>query len=138
MGLKEEKNKETVRKAIAAFNRQDLEGYWSYHTEDTTSHEVYFPEPLGKAEMSKFVPELWVSYPDWFIDTKNMIASGDKVAIENVMSATFENDQGDVKATGKKFVVPEGVFFDMKDGKIQHVRVYLDRKSQQQQLGLID
>ena len=136
MGAKEEKNKETVRKAIEAFNRQDLEAYWSYHTEDTTSHEVYFEKPLTKEEMSKFVPELWHSYPDWFIDTKNMIASGDTVAIENVMSATFENDQGDLKATGKKFVVREGVFFDMKDGKIQHVRVYLDRKSQEQQLGL--
>ena len=137
MGTKEEKNKETVRKAIEAFNRQDLEAYWSYHTEDTTSHEVYFEKPLTKEEMSKFVPELWHSYPNWFIDTKNMIASGDTVAIENVMSATFKNDQGDLKATGKKFVVREGVFFDMKDGKIQHVRVYLDRKSQEQQLGLI-
>ena len=136
MSTREESNKETVRKAIAAFNRQDLEGYWSYHTEDTTSHEVYFPEPLKKDEMSKFVPQLWHSYPDWHIETKNMIAVGDMVAIENVMTATFVNDQGDVKATGKKFIVREGVIFEMEGGKIKHVRVYLDRKSQEQQLGL--
>jgi steroid delta-isomerase-like uncharacterized protein len=136
MSTKEEINKETVRKAIDAFNRQDLEAYWSYHTEDTTSHEVYFAEPLSKEEMTKFVPQLWHSYPDWHIETKNMVAAGDMVAIENVMSATFVNDHGDTKATGKKFSIREGVFFEMEDGKIKHVRVYLDRKSQEEQLGL--
>lgn len=136
MITKEERNKEAVRKAIDAFNRQDIEAYWSYHTEDTTSHEVYFAEPLTKEEMSKFVPQLWHSYPDWYIETKNMVASDDMVAVENVMSATFVNDDGDIKATGKKFSVREGVFFEMEDGKIKHVRVYLDRKSQEEQLGL--
>ena len=135
MGEKEERNKEVVRTAIEAFNNQDLEGYWACHTEDTTSHEVYFPEPLSKEAMSKFVPELWHAYPDWKIDTKNMVAEGDMVAIENVMTATFEKDHGELKATGKSISVPEGVFFQMKDGKIQHVRIYLDRKSQEEQLG---
>lgn len=136
MGEKEEKNLAAVRGAIDAFNKQDLDLYWSFHTEDTTSHEVYFPNPLTKEEMSKFVPELWEAYPDWKIDTKLMVAEGDMVAIENIMTATFVNDHGDIKATGKSFSVPEGVFFQMKDGKIQHVRVYLDRQSQNEQLGI--
>jgi steroid delta-isomerase-like uncharacterized protein len=136
MGEKEDRNKEVVRKAIDAFNRQDLETYWSCHTEDTTSHEVYFPKPLTKDEMSKFVPELWHAYPDWHIETRMMVAEGDMVAVENVMTATFVRDHGEVKATGKSFNVREGVFFQMKDGKIQHVRVYLDRRSQDEQLGL--
>jgi C-1 hydroxylase len=135
MGAIEEKNKEVVLAAIDAFNKQDLERYWSYHTEDTTSHEVYFPDPLTKEEMSKFVPGLWHAYPDWHIETKSIIAEGDMVAVENVMTATFVNDHGDVKATGKSFSVPEGVWFQMKDGKIQHVRIYLDSKSQAEQLG---
>lgn len=136
MGAKEERNKEVVRKAIEAFNNQDIDAYWSYHTEDTTSHEVYFPEPLTKEEMSKFVPQLWHSYPDWHIDTQSMTAEGDMVAVENIMTATFERDFGDQKATGKSFRVREGVFFEMKDGKIHHVRIYLDQKSQEEQLGL--
>jgi steroid delta-isomerase-like uncharacterized protein len=135
MGTKEEHNKEVVRSAIAAFNKQDLELYWSYHTEDTTSHEVYFPHPLTKAEMTNFVPQLWHSYPDWHIETQNMIAEGDMVAVENIMTATFVNDYGNTKATGKSFTVREGVFFEMKDGKIHHVRIYLDQKTQEQQLG---
>lgn len=136
MSIKEEKNKETVLNAIAAFNNQDIDLYWSYHTEDTTSHEVYFPEPLTKTEMSKFVPQLWHSYPDWHIETKTIIAEGDIVAVENIMTATFERDHGDIKATGKSFVVPEGVIFEMKDGLIHHVRVYLDQKTQEEQLGI--
>ena len=43
--------------------------------------------------MSKFVPELWNAYPDWRIDTKLMVAEGDMVAVENVMTATFVRDQ---------------------------------------------
>ena len=136
MGAKEEKNKEVVRKAIEAFNNQDLEAYWSYHTEDTTSHEVYFPEPLTKEEMSEFVPQLWESYPDWHIEMKSITAEGDMVAVENIMTATFENDFGDQKATGKSFRVREGVFFEMKDGLIHHVRIYLDQKTQEEQLGI--
>jgi steroid delta-isomerase-like uncharacterized protein len=136
MGEREERNKETVRGAIEAFNNRDLDLYWSFHTEDTTSHEVYFPEPLSKEEMSKFVPQLWHSYPDWHIETKSMTAEGDMVAVENIMTATFEHDFGDQKATGRSFTVREGVFFQMKDGKIQHVRIYLDQKTQNEQLGI--
>jgi len=137
MSEQEERNKQAVRNAIAAFNNQDLEEYWRWHTEDTTSHEVYFPAPLTKAEMSVFVPKLWKSYPDWTIDTRNIIAEGDTVVVENIMSATFVNDYEGQKATGKKFVVREAVFFEMKDGLIKDVRVYLDRKSQEEQMGLL-
>ncbi|HSA62515.1 MAG TPA: ester cyclase [Nitrospiraceae bacterium] len=135
MGTKEERNMEVVRKAIEAFNRQNLEEYFACHTEDATSHEVYYPEPLNLKDQAEFVPQLWHSYPDWHIETKALVAMGDSVAVENIMTATFERDFGDQKATGKSFVVREGVFFDMKDGKIQHVRVYLDRRSQEEQLG---
>ena len=135
MGEQQERNKETVRKAIAAFNKQDLEEFWSYHTDDTTSAEVYFPEPLTKAEMSEFVPKLWAAYPDWTIDTKTMIAQNNVVIVENIMTATFKNDFDDQKATGKTFSVREAVFFIFHGDKIKDVRVFLDRQSQEEQLG---
>lgn len=132
----QERNKAAVRGAIDAFNRQDLALYWSFHTDDTTSWEVYFPEPLTKAQMSEFVPKLWRAYPDWTIQTKTMIAQGNRVVVENVMTATFAGNYEGVKATGRTFSVREAVFFVMQDGKIKDVRVYLDRKSQDEQLGL--
>ncbi len=132
----QERNKAVVRGAIDAFNQQDLDLYWSFHTEDTTSWEVYFLEPLTKAQMSTFVPKLWHAYPDWHIETKTMIAQDSRVVVENVMTATFVRDYEGVKATGRTFSVREAVFFDMQDGRIKDVRVYLDRKSQDEQLGL--
>lgn len=131
----QEKNKQTVRKAIAAFNQQDLNLFWSFHTEDTTSHEVYFPEPLTKAQMSEFVPGLWYSYPDWNIETINMIAQDNVVVVENIMTATFVNDDGALKATGRIFSVRECVFFEFQGDKIKDVRVFLDRQQQEEQLG---
>jgi steroid delta-isomerase-like uncharacterized protein len=85
--------------------------------------------------MSEFVPKLWAAYPDWNIAIQSMTAEGDMVAVENIMTATFENDFEDQKATGRSFKLREGVFFEMKGGLIHHVRVYLDQKTQEEQLG---
>lgn len=130
-----DKNKEVVRNAIAAFNARDLDLFFSYHTEDTTSKEVYFEEPLGRDEFREFLEEFWYSYPDAHIDTKNMVAEGNTVVVENVLSATFENDFGDVEATGRSYTVNEAVFFELKGGKIKAARIYMDRKTIEEQLG---
>ncbi len=71
-----------------------------------------------------------------YIDTRTIIAQDSRVVVENVMTATFVHDYEGVKATGRVFSVREAVFFDMQDGLIKDVRVYLDRKSQDEQLGL--
>jgi steroid delta-isomerase-like uncharacterized protein len=65
-----------------------------------------------------------------------MIVEGDTVAIENVVTGTFVNDLAGVKATGRSYVVREGVFFDLSDGKISAERIYQDQKTVEQQVGL--
>lgn len=132
----QEKNKEVVRKAIRAFNDRDLGLFFTYHTEDTTSHEVYFPEPLRGNEFREFLEEFMHAYPDAHIQTQNMAAEGNTVVVENVLTATFENDFGEVKATGRSYTAREAVFFELENEKIKAARIYLDQKSIEQQLGL--
>lgn len=133
---REERNKEVVRQAIRALNERDLDRFFSYHTEDTTSHEVYFPKPLTRDELRAFLQEFLEAYPDARIETQNMVAQGDQVAIENVFTATFTKPLKGVQPTGKTFTIREGVFFELKDSKIRRARIYLDQKTLEQQLGL--
>jgi steroid delta-isomerase-like uncharacterized protein len=132
----EERNKEVVRNAIQAFNDRDLELFFSFHTEDTTSHEVFFPEPLQRDEFREFLATFMQAYPDAHIDTQNMVAQGNTVVVENVLTATFENDLGETKATGRSYTAKEAVFFELENEKIKAARIYLDQKSVEQQLGI--
>jgi steroid delta-isomerase-like uncharacterized protein len=133
---KEERNMEVVRRAIQALNDRDVDGFLSSFTEDGTSHEVFFPEPLNLEEFRPFLEEWLNAYPDAKIETQNMVAEGDKVAVENIVSGTFENDLSGNKATGKFYQAREGVFFDLSDGKIKAERIYLDQKHIEEQLGI--
>lgn len=131
----EEHNRDVVLKAIKALSDGDVEGFFSYHTEDMTSHEVFFPEPLTKKELEPFLYDWLHAYPDVKIETVNIKVEGDTVAVENIVSGTFENDLSGVKATGRFYEVREAVFFEMENGKIKHERIYIDQKSIEEQLG---
>jgi steroid delta-isomerase-like uncharacterized protein len=133
---REERNKEVVRQAIRALNERDLDRFFSYHTDDTMSHEVYFPKPLTRDEFRAFLEEFLDAYPDARIETQTMVAQGDFVAIENVFTATFAKPLKGMQPTGKTFTIREGVFFELKDGKVRRARIYLDRKTLEQQIGL--
>ncbi len=135
MTPKEEHNRDVVLKAIKALSDHDVEGFFSYHTDNMTSHEVFFPEPLTREELEPFLHDWLLAYPDVKIETQNIEVEGDTVAVENIVSGTFINDLRGVKATGRFYQVREAVFFDMKDGKIKDERIYIDQKSIEEQLG---
>ncbi len=134
--LNDEQKKEVVRKAIEAFNRRDLALYLSYHTPDATSWEVYFEKPLSIQASTEFVPNYWRAFPDARVDPQQMYVCGDTVIVENIVSGTFNGEFLGKKPTGRHFQQPEGVFFELKDGKIAAVRIYMDRRTQEEQLGI--
>jgi sugar (pentulose or hexulose) kinase len=105
----------------------------------TREQRLIFPSS-GHAEQSP--AETWTLLCDATrevtasVGTRNMIARGDTVAVENVMTATFVNDLRGVRATGRSFTTREAVFFEMEEGKIKAARIYQDQKSAEEQLGL--
>lgn len=133
---REQENKEVVRKAIEAFNQRDLERFFSFHTNDTTSHEVYFESPLGREEFETFLGRFFVAFPDAHIDTRNMLAEGDTVVVENVLTGTFIGEFQGTRPTRRSYRSREAVVFELENGKIKTARIYQDQKSTEQQLGL--
>jgi len=134
--LTDEEKKDVVRNTIAAFNARDLALYLSYHMQDATSWEVYFKEPLGIKESVEFIPAYWQAFPDARVETQRMYVSGDHVFVENIVSGTFMQEFLGKKPTGKRFEQREGVIFELRADKIAAVRIYLDRKTQEEQLGV--
>jgi steroid delta-isomerase-like uncharacterized protein len=107
----------------------------SYHTEDATSHEVFFPEPVPHDELIELLHQWLHAYPDAIIDTQKVFVEGNIVAVENHVSGTFDNDFLGDKATGRSYETREAVFFELENGKIKAERIYIDRKSIAEQLG---
>jgi len=132
----EERNKAVVASAIAALNDHDLDRFFALHTADTTSHEVFFPEPLPRDEFRAFLEEFLAAYPDARIRTEAMIADGNTVAVENVLTATFAGPFRGTPPTGRSYTAREAVFFELTGGRIRAARIYLDQKSIEAQLGI--
>jgi steroid delta-isomerase-like uncharacterized protein len=132
----EERNKTVVASAITALNERDLDRFFSLHTADTTSHEVFFPEPLPRDAFRAFLEEFLAAYPDARIRTERMIAEGNTVAVENVLTATFAGPFRGAPPTGRSYVAREAVFFELVGGQIHAARIYLDQKSIEAQLGI--
>lgn len=132
----EERNIEVVRRAIQALNDRDIDGFLGAFTPDGTSHEVYFPEPLDLATFRPFLEDWLRAYPDAKVDTQNILAEGDIVAVENIVTGTFLGPLNGVQPTGRPYSVREAVFFDLSGGKIRAERIYQDLKTIDEQVGL--
>src|SRR5262245_28354190 len=136
MTPQEERNRETVLKAIKALSDHDVEGFLSYHTVDATSHEPFYPDPIPVPRLRELLHEWLHTYPDAKIETQVSFVEGDTVAVENVVSGTFMNDFMGHKATGRHYQTREAVFFELENGKIKRERIYIDQRSIEEQLGI--
>jgi steroid delta-isomerase-like uncharacterized protein len=129
-----DRNIAVVRAAIAALNRRDLDAFFALHTEDMSSQEVYFEEPLDRDRFRPFLEHFFQAYPDARIETVNIVAAADTVVVENVMDATFLGEFESVPPNGRHYQVREAVFFELVDGLIRRARIYLDRQTIREQL----
>lgn len=137
MALTPIQKKRIVRETIAAFNRRDLDLYLSFHMKDATSWEVYFPKPLKVQESRDFILGYWRAFPDAKVETQKMLTSGNTVIAENIVTGTFEGEFLGQKPTGRHFEQREAAIFELRAGKIAAIRIYLDRRSQEEQLGMV-
>lgn len=135
MTPQEERNREVVLNAIKALSDHDIDGFMSYHTDDMTSHEPFYPDPIPRDQLITLLHQWVHTYPDAKVETQHIYVEGDIVAVENLVSGTFENDFLGEKATGRSYQTREAVFFELENGKIKAERIYIDRKHIAEQLG---
>jgi ketosteroid isomerase-like protein len=128
-----QENVETVRRAIAAINARDIDAYLACCTENV---ELLLPmagaEYLGADGIKRFFTDIEDIGPDFRIEVQRVQALGDS----NVLAFLR------IGATGRASGIVTGAesanVYDLIEGKISRVRIFLDRDEALQAVGLAE
>lgn len=126
-----------------AWNSHDIDKVAALFSANVTVYQPENPKPLGGASLRDFFSMIFKAYPDFHIEVEDFLIDGLKaVTIERVTGrwsgpftdpATGETSQGN----GRAFDHP-GVMYLIysPDHKIRQLRIYWDRLTVDQQLGI--
>ncbi len=122
----------------AAFNNQDWEGMLALLTDDI-AHDVNQGErEIGKEAFREFLARMDRCYSERVCDL--VVLTNDKIpraAAEFVIEGTYKATDGDfLPATGQRYTLPVGAFFEIRDGKISRVTNYYNLNDWLAQVGV--
>jgi steroid delta-isomerase-like uncharacterized protein len=121
----------------AAFNCQDWDGMLALLTDDI-AHDVNQGErETGKQAFREFLARMDRCYSEQVCELVVMAnADGNRAAAEFVIEGTYKATDGDfLPATGQRYTLPVGAFFDVRDGKISRVTNYYNLNDWLTQVG---
>ncbi len=126
-------NVRLVERAIAAINARDIEGYLACCTED-----VKLETPMAAAGgvyeglhgIRRFLTDLEDAAPDFGIELDGV----EEVDSERVLAFLRTSATG--RASGIRLAAPATNVYDLVDGKISHIRIFLDRQEALKAVGL--
>ena len=126
-----QENVETVGRAIAAINARDIDAYLACCTENV---ELLLPmagaEYLGADGIRRFFTDIEDAGPDFRIEVQRVQAIGDSNALAFVRISSTGRASGIVTGAESANV------YDLIDGKISRIRIFLDRDEALKAVGL--
>jgi ketosteroid isomerase-like protein len=122
-----------VERAIAAINARDIEGYLACCTED-----VKLETPVaavggvydGIDGIRRFFTDIEEAGPDFRIELDGV----QEVDSQRVLAFMRTSSTG--RASGIRLAMTSTNVYDLVDGKISHVRIFLDRQEAHRAVGL--
>ncbi|MGH7654400.1 MAG: ester cyclase [Gemmatimonadaceae bacterium] len=91
----------------------------------------------GRDAVQGYYASLLAALPDLRIDVKRRLATEDAVALEVIITGTHLGAWRGLPATGRRVEIPLSGFYAFdEDGRLASERIYYDRSSLMQQLGL--
>jgi ketosteroid isomerase-like protein len=129
-----QENLEVVRRAVAALNARDLDGYLALCTPDV---ELLIPEVIagvyeGPQGIRRFLTDVEDTAPDFHIDIQDLKAVGDDQVLAPIQTGSHGRASGIPMATTHTNV------YDLVDGKIGRIRIFLDHHQALKAVGLED
>src|SRR5437660_11550419 len=126
-------NVRLVERAIAAINARDIEGYLACCTEN-----VKLETPMaavggvyeGIDGIRRFLTDVEEAAPDFRIELDGV----EEVDSKRVIAFLRSSSTG--RASGFRMAWPSTNVYDLVDGKISHVRIFLDRQEALKAVGL--
>jgi ketosteroid isomerase-like protein len=128
-----QENVRLVERAIAAINARDIESYRACCTED-----VKLETPMvavggvyeGIDGIRRFLTDIEEAAPDFRIELDGV----EKVDSKRVIAFLRNNSTG--RASGIRMAWHQTNVYDLIDGKISHVRIFVDRQEALKAVGL--
>ncbi len=127
---------ELVTAYYAAFNRGDWDTMCSYLAEDVAHDLNQGAREVGRATFRAFLDRMNRSYREQLRDIVVMAGPSGRVGAEYVVEGTYlATDEGLPPATGQRYALPGGAFFDVAAGKIARVTNYYNLQDWLKQVG---
>jgi steroid delta-isomerase-like uncharacterized protein len=132
----EEANVRLAREHFAAESAHDTERTLKTLADDILYHVVAAGAIVrGKEAVSKYYDVWWTAFPDVNIEMKRVVASGEWVIAENVVTATHLGPWLGIPPTGKRTVQHLCAVIRCRDGLMTEETVYYDQLERIRQIG---
>lgn len=133
-----EQNKQiAIRINEEVFNEKKMEAIDELFVENYVWHGAPPGFPPGVAGVKIFVQAVHQAFPDYHVDTEDVIAEGDRVVVRCLGRGTHQGEFMGIPATGNSITIPCIVIYRMADGKAQEEWMIGDNLDLMQQLGAI-
>lgn len=126
-----------IRRYYAAFNTGDMPLFLSLLTEDVAHDINQSGREVGREAFAAFMQRMNSSYREQIANI-TVFASEDglRAAAEfTVLGEYLKTDEGLPAATGQKYTLPAGAFFDIRDGKVARISNYYNLQDWLRQVG---
>jgi steroid delta-isomerase-like uncharacterized protein len=129
--------KDLITRYYAAFNAQDMTTFLGLLTDDVVHDINQGGREVGKQAFSRFMQRMNRKYREEVVDLVVMTnEDGSRAAAEFViLGAYLETDEGLPPATGQKYRLAVGAFFDLRGGKVARVTNYYNLQDWLKQVG---
>ncbi len=126
-----------IEQYYAAFNHHDREGMLALLTDDVAHDVNQGRRETGKAAFRTFLARMDRCYSEQVCDLVVMVNDdGSRAAAEFVIQGIYKTTDGDfLPATGQRYTLPVGAFFDIRHGRISRVTNYYNLQDWLQQVG---
>lgn len=135
-------NADIARANYEAWNNRDMDAAVAAMAPDGQLEIVGTGDVYTGPDGFRRYNEAWATgFPDGRVTIDRLLESGDTVVVEftgrGTHTGTMATSMGDIPATGKSIVIKLCDVTEFRDGKIVHMRTYLDTGSMMAQLGLL-
>lgn len=127
----------TVLAYYAAFNRGDWEGMLAVLAEDVRHDINQGGSEIGVPAFRAFLARMARCYREELREIRVLAsAEGDRAAAEFTVHGEYlATDAGLPPATGQRYTLPAGAFFDLREGRIARVSNYYNLQDWLRQVG---
>ena len=124
--MSENETRQLIERYLAAFNMADAEGMLACLSDDVAHDINEGGREIGKDAFRLFLGMMARHYREELSDIAIMVAPGGaRAAAEFTVRGTYlATAEGLPEATGQRYTLPAGIFFDVDDDTISRVTTY--------------